>query len=73
MKSKINRLNHTIGSKIQVWRKKKDLTQDALAKKADIPYTTIAKIESNVIKNPSLQTIVKIADGLEITVAELIK
>lgn len=63
----------TIGQKIKAWRKKKDITQDALAKKADIPYTTLAKIESNVIQNPSLQTITKIADGLGITIDDLIK
>ena len=63
----------TIGSKIKVWRKKKGLTQDALAKKADIPYTTIAKIESDVIRNPSLQTITKIANGLDITIDDLVK
>ena len=63
----------TIGDKIKAWRKKRNLTQDALAKKADIPYTTIAKIESDVIQNPSLQTITKIADGLKITIDDLIK
>jgi transcriptional regulator with XRE-family HTH domain len=62
-----------IGDKVKTWRKKKDLTQDALAKTANIPYTTIAKIESNVIKNPSLQTITKIAEGLGITIDDLIK
>jgi transcriptional regulator with XRE-family HTH domain len=56
-----------------VWRNKKKLTQDSLAKKANIPYTTLAKIESDVIRNPSLQTIMKIAEGLEITVDKLIK
>lgn len=63
----------TIGDKIRAWRKKKDLTQDALAKTANIPYTTIAKIESDVIKNPSLQTITKIAKGFCITIDELVK
>lgn len=63
----------TIGSKIKVWRKKKGLTQDALAKKADVPYTTIAKIETDVIRNPSLQTITKIANGLDITLDDLVK
>ncbi len=62
----------TIGIKIKLWRNKKKLTQDALAKKADIPYTTLAKIESNAITNPSLQTITKIAQGLEVSLDELI-
>ena len=69
----MNRKGKTIGEKIKEWRKTKDLTQDALAKKADMPYTTLAKIESDVIQNPSLQTITKIADGLGISLDELVK
>lgn len=62
----------TIGQKIKVWRAKKGLTQDALARKANMPYTTLAKIESDFIQKPSIQTITKIAQGLEITIDELI-
>ncbi len=65
--------DQNIGKKIKAWRKVKGLTQDALAKKADIPYTTLAKLESGAIKNPSIQTIIKIALGLEITLDQLIK
>ena len=65
--------NKTIGDKIKAWRKKRGITQDALAKKADIPYTTLAKIESDVIENPSLQTITKIAGGLGISLDDLVK
>jgi len=63
----------TIGEKIKKWRAKKNLTQDALAKKAKMPYSTIAKIESNVITKPSIQTVQKIAAGLDITIDELMK
>jgi transcriptional regulator with XRE-family HTH domain len=72
MKSKVNN-SKSIGAKIKVWRKKNNLTQDALAKKANIPYTTLTKIESDVIKNPSIQTMAKIAEGLEITIDELFR
>lgn len=48
------------------------MTQDELAKKADIPYPTLAKIESGAVQNPSIETVLKIATGLEITVDELI-
>lgn len=61
----------TIGQKIKFWRNKKKFTQDVLAKKADVPYTTLSKIESDVIKNPTLDTITKIAKGLEINLDEL--
>lgn len=63
----------TIGSKIKAWRAKKDMTQDELAKKADIPYPTLAKIESGAVQNPSIDTVVKIAEGLGITLDALIK
>ena len=63
----------TIGQKIRAWRAKKELTQDELAKKADIPYPTLIKIESDTVTNPTLDTITKIANGLEISLDELIK
>lgn len=62
----------TIGQKIKNWRKIKALTQDALAKKADVPYTTLAKIESDVVKNPSISTVSKIAKALELSIDQVI-
>lgn len=62
----------SISKRIKHWRKEKGLTQDALSKLADIPYTTLAKIESDVVKHPSIKTIIKIAKGLGITIDELI-
>jgi transcriptional regulator with XRE-family HTH domain len=61
-----------IGDNIKKLRKKTKLTQDGLARKADIPYTTLTKIESNVVKNPSVQTIAKIAKALSVNMEELI-
>lgn len=60
-----------ISDKIKKWRKKRELTQDALARKANVPYTSLAKIESGVIKNPSIKTVSKIAKGLEVTLDQL--
>ena len=65
--------NRQIGDKIKVFRTKQGLTQDALARKCDIPYTTLTKIESNVITKPSIQTVVKIAAGLDISIDQLLK
>ena len=62
-----------IGERIKHWRKEKSMTQDALAKKADIPYTTLAKIEAGLVMNPRMDTLIKVAAGLEITIDELIK
>jgi transcriptional regulator with XRE-family HTH domain len=65
--------NKEIGDKIKALRNKQGLTQDALARKCDIPYTTLTKIEANVITKPSIQTVAKIAEGLGISVDELIQ
>ena len=71
MKSQNN--NETIGDKIKQLRNKQGLTQDELARKSDLPYTTLTKIESNVITKPSIQTVAKIANGLGITIDNLMK
>lgn len=71
MKSQNN--NETIGDKIKLLRNKQGLTQDELARKADLPYTTLTKIETNVITKPSIQTVMKIAKGLSIGVDDLMK
>jgi len=61
-----------IGDNVKKLRKKNGLTQDALARKADIPYTTLTKLESNVVKKPSVQTIAKIAKALNVDIEALI-
>ncbi|MDO8551418.1 MAG: helix-turn-helix transcriptional regulator [bacterium] len=71
MKSQNN--NETIGNKIKQLRNKQGLTQDELARKADLPYTTLTKIETNVITKPSIQTVMKIAKGLGTSVDDLMK
>jgi len=71
MKSQNNSQN--IGDKIKKIRNKQGITQDELARKSEIPYTTLTKIESNVITKPTIQTVAKIAKGLGISIDELIK
>ena len=71
MKSQNN--NETIGDKIKQLRNKQGLTQDELARKSGLPYTTLTKIESNVITKPTIQTVVKIANGLGVTIDNLMK
>ncbi len=54
-------MGNSIGNKIKNLRCKNNLTQEKLAIKAGIPYTTLTKIESGVIKKPAVQTMAKIA------------
>jgi transcriptional regulator with XRE-family HTH domain len=71
MKSQDN--NKSIGDKIKQLRNKQGLTQDELARKSDLPYTTLTKIETNVITKPTIQTVVKIAKGLDVSLDDLMK
>jgi len=62
-----------ISENIKKARAKLGLTQDDLAKKADIKYTTIMKVESGVVNKPSVQTMAKIAKALGVSIEDLIK
>ena len=63
----------TIGENIKKIRAKLGLTQDDLAKKADIKYTTLTKVESGVVNKPSVQTMAKIAKALGVSIEDLLK
>jgi transcriptional regulator with XRE-family HTH domain len=54
-------------------RKEKGLTQEGLARKANISYHTLIKLESGGIKNPKIETVIKLASALEISLDTLLK
>jgi len=68
-----NNQGNKLGKKIKALRLKLNLSQDEFARKADIPYTTLTKVETGVIKKPSVFVMAKIAKALSMTVDELIK
>ena len=63
----------TIAENIKKYRQKMEISQDRLSKIADVTYNTIIKIESGVNKNPTIETLSKIAKALGATVNDLIK
>jgi len=63
----------TIAKNIKKYRKEKGLSQDKLARLADIAHATIIKIESGANKNPTIETLAKIAKALNVGVDDLIK
>jgi transcriptional regulator with XRE-family HTH domain len=65
--------SNQLGQKIKKLRQKLGLSQDDFARKADVPYTTLTKIETSVIKKPSVFVVSKIAKALNISVDDLIK
>ena len=63
----------TISKNIKKMRAKLGLIQDDLAKKVDIKYTTLTKVESGAVNKPSVQTMAKIAKALGVSIEDLLK
>lgn len=63
----------TIAENIKKYRNKLGVSQDRLSKLADVTYNTIIKIESGANKNPTIETLAKIAKALGVGVDDLIK
>ncbi|GBE05768.1 MAG TPA: XRE family transcriptional regulator [Nitrospirae bacterium] len=61
-----------LSENIKRYRKKKGLSQDKLAKLADVTHTTLIKIESGANDNPTIKTLRKIADALGVSLDKLV-
>jgi transcriptional regulator with XRE-family HTH domain len=57
---------------IKALREKKGWTQEKLAHEAGISYQTLIKIEHGGIKNPRLETIIKLSNALNISLDDLV-
>jgi len=62
-----------IGENIKKYRNKLGLSQEDFAKKSGVKYTTLTKIESSVIKKPSVMVMDQIAKALGVSIEDLIK
>ena len=62
-----------LSENIKKLRKKKGLSQDKLAKLADVTHTTLVKLESGVNANPTIKTLKKIAGALEVSIDALVE
>jgi transcriptional regulator with XRE-family HTH domain len=62
-----------IGENIKKHRNKQGLSQEDFAQKSGVKYTTLTKIESNVIKKPSVIIMSKLAKALGVSIEDLIK
>ena len=69
----MSKQNYPLGQNLKKLREKKGLSQDRLAKLADVANNTIIKIEQGENENPTLATLKKIAKALDISVDELIQ
>ena len=68
-----NNSNSKIAKNLKKLRHKKGISKDRLSKLADLSLNTIVNIESGVNPNPTIDTLARIAKGLEVEVEKLIK
>ena len=68
----MSKQDYSLSKNLKGLRDKKGLSQDRLAKLADIANNTIIKIEQGENINPRLDTLRKIAKALDVKVDDLI-
>ena len=64
--------NENLAKNVEKLRKQKGLSQERLARLADVANNTIIKMESWENKNPTLETLRKVAKAFGVSVDELI-
>ena len=62
-----------LAQNIKKLRKQCKLSQEGLAKKADITYSTLIKIEAGANKNPTIRTLQHLAKALNVSLDRLME
>ena len=66
-------MSNNISTNLKKLRHKKGYSLEKVARLADLSLNTIVKVENGVNKNPTIETLTKIAKALEVGVDNLIK
>ena len=65
--------NQNLANNIKRLREAKGLSQEKLARLADVANNTLIKMESGENQNPTLVTLKKVAKAFDVSVDDLIK
>lgn len=60
-----------LGQQIKKYRNKKKWSQEKLARESGVTYSVITRLEQGVINEPTIQTVMKLADALNLSIDEL--
>ena len=66
-------MSNKISDNLKKLRAKKGYSLEKVARLADLSLNTIVKIENGVNKNPTFETITKLAKALDVPIDDLIK
>ncbi len=62
-----------LAQNIKKFRQQLKLSQEELAQKAGITYSTLIKLESGANKNPTVKTLQQIANTLDVSLDQLME
>jgi len=62
-----------LGEHIRTLRKERNLSQEALARRADVSLNLVGKLELGMVTNPHYATLAGLARALDVTVEELVE
>ncbi|KKS55876.1 MAG: Transcriptional regulator, XRE family [Candidatus Magasanikbacteria bacterium GW2011_GWA2_42_32] len=65
--------NSKIGSNFKKLRAQKGYSLEKVARLAELSLNTVVRLESGVNKNPTIETLTRIARALEVSVDDLLK
>jgi len=68
-----NNQSSNISENIRKIRAEKGISQDRLSKLADLSLNTIVNVESGANPNPTVETLLKIADALGVSIEKLVR
>jgi len=68
----VENINIRFGDQLKKLRKKKKLTQEKLADKADLEYKYIQRLEGKKPSSPTLNTLEKLAKAFDISISKLL-
>ena len=61
-----------LSDNVKRFRLAKGLSQEKLAQEAGVTYSTLTKIEAGYNSNPKVQSLIRIAQALDVTVSDLL-
>lgn len=68
-----NKTDNKIAKNLKRLRKEKEYSLEKVSKLADLSLNTVAKIESGANTNPTIDTLIKIANALQVDLNDLIQ
>lgn len=64
--------NQNLAKNVKRLREAKGLSQERLARLADVANNTLIKMETGGNKNPTLETLVRVAKALDVSINKLL-